>query len=136
LNPGKMDREEVRPVMTYLSEHFREQDTLYLYHSSEAAFEYYAKRLGLEKVAYRQGVASKRNWDNYINDLRALEGSDRVWVLFSHVHKNHGVDEEKFFLHVLDGMGKQIDSFKRTGASLYLYDLQSNSPGKEILSEK
>ncbi|MDH5575346.1 MAG: hypothetical protein OEY80_07685, partial [Nitrospirota bacterium] len=97
---------------------------------------YYAKRFGLEKVTYQRGVRSINNWGNYINELGGLRGNDRMWILFSHVLEDSGVDEEKFFLHVLDGMGKQIDSFKRTGASLYLYDLQSNSPGKEILSEK
>jgi uncharacterized membrane protein len=128
LNPDRIgQREEVRPVMTYLSQHYREGDKLYLYHSSEKAFEYYAKRVGLEDITYQRGVASKRNLDNYLIDLRGLQGNNRVWVLFSHVHRNHGIDEEIFFLHVLDGMGKQIASFKRTGASVYLYDLQLNS---------
>ncbi len=127
MNPGRLDREEVRPVMTYLSQHYREGDKVYLYHSSEKAFEYYAKRVGLEDVVYQRGVASKKNWNNYISDLKGLQGNDRVWILFSHVYGYGGVDEEKFFLHVLDGMGKQIDSFKRTGASIYLYTLPSNS---------
>jgi len=136
LLPSGMKREEVRPVMTYLSQHYQKGDGLYLYHSSEAAFEYYAKRVGLEKVTYQRGVRSINNWGNYINELGGLRGNDRMWILFSHVLEDSGVDEEKFFLHVLDGMGKQIDSFKRTGASLYLYDLQPNSPSEEILLEK
>ncbi len=81
----------------------------------------------LEDITYQRGVASKRNLDNYPIDLRGLQENNRVWVLFSHVHKNHGIDEEIIFLHVLDGMGKQVDSFKRTGASVYLYDSQANS---------
>ena len=127
LNPDRMEREEVRPVMTYLSQHFRKGDRLYLYHSSRQAFEYYAKRFGLEEVKYQLGVVSKKNWDKYIDDLRALRGNDRVWILFSHVHKKSGVDEEKFFLFVLNSMGTQVESFKRTGASVYLYELPSNS---------
>jgi hypothetical protein len=127
MNPGRMDREEARPVMAYLTQHYREGDKVYLYYSSEGAFEYYGKRVGLEGVPYQQGVAGKRNWNNYVIDLKKLQGNDRVWILFSHVHKNYGIDEEKFFLYVLDGMGKQIDSFQRTGASLYLYDLRSDS---------
>lgn len=127
LNPGRLDHEEVRPVMTYLSQNYREGDRLYLYHSSEPAFEYYAKRVGLEKAPYQRGVARKRNWDNYIIDLRRLQGKSRVWVLFSHVDRNHGIDEEQFYLYALDGMGKQTDSFKKTGASIYLYDLRTDS---------
>jgi hypothetical protein len=127
LNPGRMNIEEVRPVMTYLSQHYREGDKVYLYYSSGGAFEYYAKRVGLEEVPYQLGVAGKRNWNNYVIDLKKLQGNDRVWILFSHVHKNYGIDEEKFFLHVLNGMGQQIDSFKRKGASVYLYKLSPDS---------
>jgi hypothetical protein len=72
-------------------------------------------------------VQSKKKWDHYIDELRGLRGNDRVWILFSHVHKNSGIDEEKFFLYVLDSMGQQIDSFKRTGASVYLYKLPPDS---------
>lgn len=128
LNPGRIGHhEEVRPVMDYLSEHYQKGDKLYLYHSSEGAYIYYAKRVGLGKVPYQRSVSSKKDWNNYITDLKGLQGTDRAWILFSHVHKNHGVDEEKFFLYVLDGMGKMIDSFKRTGASVYLYELRPNS---------
>jgi hypothetical protein len=128
LNPGRIGQiEDTRHVMTYLRQHYREGDKVYLYHSSEPAFIYYAKRVGLEKVQYQGGVKSKNNWDLYIDELRGLRGNDRVWMLFSHVHKNHGVDEEKFFLHVLNGLGTQVESFKRTGASVYLYTLPADS---------
>lgn len=137
LNPGRIGQiEEARPVMTYLSQNYQKGDKLYLYHSSEGAFKYYAKRVGLEKVQYQRGVGTKKNWDNYIHDLKGLRGNNRVWILFSHVHKDSGIDEEKFFLFVLNSMGTQVESFKRTGASVYLYDLESNSPSKEILLEK
>ena len=128
LNPDRIGQiEDVRPVMTYLRQHYREGDKVYLYHSSEPAFMYYAKRVGLEKVHYQRGVNSKNNWDRYIDELSGLRGNDRVWMVFSHVHKNHGVDEEKFFLHVLNGLGTQVESFKRTGASVYLYTLPADS---------
>ena len=128
LNPARIGQlEEVRPVMTYLSQHYQKGDRLYLYHASEPAFKYYAKRLGLEDVQLLQGVFSPKNWPKYVNDLKNLGGNERMWILFSHVIKNHGMDEERFFLHVLDGMGRQVDSFTRKGASVYLYDLQLGS---------
>jgi len=40
LNPARMDREEIRPVMNYLSQHYQKGDRLYLYYSSEPAFKY------------------------------------------------------------------------------------------------
>lgn len=136
LDPGRMEREEVRPLIGYFSQNYREGDRLYLYHSSWTAFLYYAKRFGLEDVPYQLGVTSKNNWDRYIQELRGLRGNDRVWILFSHVHKKSGIDEEKFFLFYLDKMGTRVDSFKRKGASLYLYNLESNSSNKEILFEE
>jgi uncharacterized membrane protein len=127
LNPARMDREEIRPVMTYLSQHYQKGDRLYLHHPSEPAFGYYAKRLGFEDIPYQRGVRSEQNWNKYVDELKGLRGNDRVWILFSHVVKNSGVDEEKFFVHVLDGMGQQIDSFKRKDASVYLYELRSDA---------
>jgi len=127
LNPARMDREEVRPVMTYLSQHYQKGDKLYLYNGTQPAFEYYAKRVGLEDVQYQLGANSGKNWNTYVDELRGLRGNDRVWILFSHVAKNSGVDQEKFFIHVLDGMGQQLDSFKRKDASVYLYELPSDA---------
>jgi uncharacterized membrane protein len=127
LNPARMDREEVRPVMTYLSQHYQKGDRLYLYPPSKAAFEYYAKRFGLEEVKYQRGMGSRNNWNKYVDELKGLRGNDRVWILFSHVENRHGIDEEKFFLFILDSIGTQVESFIRTGASVYLYDLQPDA---------
>ena len=122
-----MEREEIKPVLNYLKQHFQDGDGLYLYHSSWKAFKYYAKRYGLEGVELQRGVSGRSNWQNYVNDLKSLRGNERIWILFSHVHKRSGIDEERFFLHVLDGMGRQVDSFSRKGASVYLYDLHLGS---------
>ena len=122
LNP--IELEEIKPVMNYLTQNYQNGDVLYLYHSSWPAFEYYAKRYGFEGVERLVGVEARFNWPNYVKDLKSLNGNERVWILFSHLWNKGGVDEEKFFLFVLDGIGKQVDSFKREGASVYLYDLQ------------
>ena len=126
LNPSRLDREEARPVITYLSQHFQKGDTLYLYHHSKPAFKYYAKQVGLENVQTQIGIQSEKNWDKYVKELRGLQGIGRVWFLFSHSVNTSAGNEEKFFVHILNDMGKQIDSFKRKDASVYLYDLQSD----------
>ncbi|MGE3788025.1 MAG: hypothetical protein AB7H03_15430 [Nitrospirales bacterium] len=124
LNPARMEREEVRPIMAYLSDHYQEGDDIYLYPSTWAAFEYYDTRFGLENVPYHVGVVSRKDWDNYVQDLTDLSGNPRVWIVFSHVHKQFGIDEEQFYLYVLDGIGQQMASLKQQGASIYLYDLR------------
>ena len=118
-----MDHEEVRPIMAYLSAHYQEGDSIYLYPSTWAAFEYYDGRFGLENVPYQVGVISRKDWDNYVRDLQGLSGNPRVWIIFSHVHKNFGIDEEQFYLYILDGIGKRITSFKQKGAAIFLYNL-------------
>jgi len=118
--------EETKPVLNYLKQHYQDGDQLYLYYASVPAFTYYSDRYGLEEIPYLQGEWGNRtNWKNYVVHLKELQGHKRVWVLFSHVHRASGVDEEKFFLHVLDGMGNRLETFKKKGASIYLYDLHA-----------
>lgn len=123
-DPARLEREEVRPVLAYLSEHYQAGDDIYLYPSTWAAFEYYDDRFGLEHVPYQEGVISSRGWDDYARDLKGLKGTPRVWIVFSHVHTRYGVNEKEFYLYVLDGIGKRIRSFEQTGAAIFLYDLR------------
>jgi hypothetical protein len=118
--------ENIRPVMRYIKEHKQDGDILYLYYSSRLAFKYYAERYGFNNNKYIVGIKSRGNWKNYENDLNKLRGNIRVWLLFSHVWKGKGVDEEKFFLYHLDSIGKRLDHFKSDGAAVYLYELSSN----------
>ena len=67
---------------------------------------------------YVLGVSSLGAWEIYIRDLDKLRGNKRVWVLFS-----HSWTEEQFFLSYLDSIGGRVDSFKKRGAAVYLYDL-------------
>jgi hypothetical protein len=115
--------EEIKPVINYVKKHEQTEDVLYLYHSSQYAFKYYSERFGYKSTDYIVGVSQDRNLDVYIKDLNKLRGSKRVWILFSHVHKNKKVNEEHFFLDHLDSIGTQLDSFKSVRASVYLYDL-------------
>jgi 4-amino-4-deoxy-L-arabinose transferase-like glycosyltransferase len=118
--------ENIRPVMRYIKEHKQDGDILYLYYSSRYGFKYYAERYGFNNNKYIVGIKSRGNWENYANDLNKLRGNIRVWLLFSHVWKGKGVDEEKFFLYHLDSIGKRLDHFISDGAAVYLYDLSSN----------
>lgn len=123
LIPERMEREAIKPVMTFLKKNYQPEDKIYLYYSSWPAFHYYTKQLHLEEMEYQKGKSNRYYWDGYVNELRELKGHSRVWVLFSHVYRNSGVDEEKFFLYFLNGMGKQMATFKQKGASIYLFDL-------------
>ncbi len=114
-------REEIRPVLGYLSQHYQKGDVIYLYYFSVYAYWYYAPKVELPTDSYVNGVASRDNWHKYEDDLKKLKGNARVWIVFSHYYR--GADEERLFLHFLDNMGTQLDSFKAPGAAVYLYDL-------------
>ena len=122
--------EEIRPVISYVKQHERNGDVIYLYYGAVEPFQYYAEWYDFRN--YMVGIASRENWANYVKDLDKLRGLNRVWVLFSHNYSGKGVDEEKFFLYQLDSRGKRLDSFRSVGAAVYLYDLsEPESPGRQ-----
>jgi hypothetical protein len=115
--------EDIKPVMNYLKKWKKKGDILYLYHSSQFAFKYYAMQFGFDDNEYIIGIYSKGTLGNYTKDLDKLRGNKRVWFVFSHVIESVGIDEEKFFLYYLDSAGKRIDYYKGDEAAIYLYDL-------------
>lgn len=118
-------REEIKPVISYVKEHQEGGDILYLYYGSKLTFKYYSEEFGYKDADYIiKGKSSRDNWSSYANELNGLRGNKRVWILFSHVYTKRGVDEEKFFLFLLESRGGiRLDSFRSDGAAVYLYDL-------------
>ncbi|MCS6926166.1 MAG: hypothetical protein NZ578_09740 [Candidatus Binatia bacterium] len=115
-------RQEIKPLLHYFATQRQAGDVLYVYHGALSALQYYQDRYGI--TAYVTGTWAVGDWDRYRDELAQLRGHKRVWVLFSHVNRSSGVDEEKLFLHYLDSWGVRQDA-QRTDeqASLYLYDL-------------
>ena len=54
------------------------------------------------------GKSGRDDWSIFDADLARLPKRPRVWVVFSHVVKVNGVDEEKYFLYHLDRMGRRV----------------------------
>lgn len=114
-------REEIKPVLHYVEDHRREGDTLYVYLGAQPAFRYYSPRFSLTQMNLVLGAS--RDWENYERDLDQLRAYKRVWLLFSHMNIGTGIEEEKYFLYLLNKKGTKLDHFKSVGASVYLYDL-------------
>lgn len=106
-------KEEIKPIMMYLQKNKHPDDIIYLHDAAKFSFQYYAKQYGFQKS------------DLYIGEgknLNEFHGQKRFWIVFSHVESI--VYNKKYFtLLYLDKLGKKLDSFMRTGAELYLYDL-------------
>lgn len=114
--------EEIEDAMVYVRDHWREGDRIYLYPAAVGLYEYYAPYLGMDDLPYIAGRGSRTDWTVYENDLEQLRGLGRVWVVFAHVYRAGGANEEALFLYWLDRLGERLDSFDGRGASAYLYD--------------
>jgi hypothetical protein len=55
-----------------------------------------------------------------------------VWVLFAHVWRGEGVDEEYLHRFLLDRRGRCLEELRTQEAALYLYDLtaEPDEPGR------
>jgi uncharacterized membrane protein len=121
-------REDIRPVMSYIEEHWQPGDVAYVYHHLRAAFQYYALRYVFNPNDYVLGKDEREHWENqeneaYVKDLDQLRGKRRIWFVFSYVRSIKGVNEEEYLVQNLDSIGKRGDQFSGIGASVYLYDL-------------
>jgi len=125
-------REEIRPVLEYLARYEKRGDIIYIYHGAITAVRYYSNHIPLRSSTV-EGIFS-RNWVDYEREIDKLCGNQRVWVLFSHVlpcdWRNLGLDEERFFLNLLDRIGSRRDSLLKPGASVYLYELTPDCGGR------
>jgi hypothetical protein len=116
-------KEEVRPLLEYVRDHYRPGDALYVYRYAGPAARYYAARgLGFAGDVVRELDAV--DWRYHAaQNLEALRGRDRVWVLFSHVERDGDADHERLLVQMLDRLGVRLDVKRLPGASLHLYDL-------------
>jgi hypothetical protein len=117
--------EEIKVSLRYVEKHRLSGDVLYCYYGAAPALEYYVGRGLIGPMEEVIGPDSHQQWASYEQDLDNLRGKKRVWILFSHVWQNGGVDEEVLFLNYLDRFGTRLDSIQVTGSSAFLYDLST-----------
>jgi len=117
--------EETRPLLQYLAQERRAGDVLYLYYGSGPAARYYAERgvIKLDRVVL--GVFARDDLGRYLRSFETLRGTGRVWMLFSHVNVERGLNEEELGVLALDAIGKRLLVRRAPGAALYLYDMGS-----------
>lgn len=119
-------REHMKPTLAYLRESSKPDDLLYVYYNAVPAFEFYAPKYGLALNHTILGVDHSADPKAYYADLDQLDGSKRVWLLFSHVYEREGFNEKDFILNYIDQLGEKIKEYRvpATSVYLYLYDLK------------
>ena len=117
--------EEMRPLIQRLQVGYREGDVVAVYYAAQFAYEYYSRLVGFSQST---PVVIRPHGDEpgeYQDEVEQLRGHRRVWVVFSHKGSGPWGAEEPIILGYLNRMGQQERKFEETGASLYLYNLET-----------
>ena len=124
-------RTEIKPLLSYLQEHRRPGDIVYVHYDAKAAFRHYREDYGIGNDDYAYGVCARLRPQEYLERLAQLRGSPRVWFLFAGGTGAYGYLEEHLMIRFLNHIGRRVDDRIAVGATLYLYDLrqEQTNPG-------
>ncbi len=121
---------DIKPVLQYVAEHRQPDDTVYVFHGSAPAFDYYAPFYGLTSGNIVVGYDTTRKklaLESFYADLSGLEGRERVWFIFSDIVDCGGCsgDMQAYYVEYIDRHGRMLDEFDGAGANGYLYDMRA-----------
>jgi hypothetical protein len=114
--------EHMRPAMENLQASWKAGDTLFVSNGAVPAFEYYAPMYELEGASYRS--SERQDYEDpqeILEQLDALQGQRRVWILMSHVYEKDGFNEKDLILDYLKQHGTRKREIRMPGTSVYLY---------------
>jgi hypothetical protein len=127
-NPPPYRDSETKPMLSYLGEHRRDGDGIYVDAMAWHAFEFYGPRFSLSmeqaRISSLKGNTTVLVPDPLVilKDLDAFRGYKRLWVLFGGAYG----DQVTAPIWYLDSIGHRLDCRSSYNASLYLYDLSDS----------
>jgi len=113
-------REEVRDLVGILEDAGLADDIVYVYYGAGPTFDYYAPD---PDFCVLYGIKARGEPELYLEELDALAGERRVWILLSHVYDWRRLDEGAWILDHLDARFARLETHEAAGGGLYLYDL-------------
>jgi hypothetical protein len=120
----------LRPVVQNLSEKRMSDDIIYVYHSAEPSFVYYAPLFGIDPkdehiIIGKSLVLKKLSLEGFFKDADSLKGRGRVWFVFTDIVDCGGCDGDPqvFFVKELDKRGIQLGQSNGVEANAYLYNM-------------
>jgi hypothetical protein len=113
--------EEVKAAVSYVRQHWQPGDIVYVYKGAQPTFRYYAGRYGFVRSDYVLGHADTKNLAEVKDELEAAGSQQRLWVLFGHIGRSNGLDEDRLFRAQIPVSMALADSFKHKDAAAYLY---------------
>lgn len=81
-NPPPYEMQPVRPLLTVIRDQLRPGDRAYVHYASWQAWMHYAPRLGIDSLPLVLGSCHYQNSRAYDDEIRALAGGGRTWILF------------------------------------------------------
>lgn len=140
--------EEIKPALSYIKQHLKKGDVIYLNNHLQYSFKYYAKFYGFNNNFYvfdsknpyamKNGFLYKENGYTLFIDpdpettfdcvhlFDKVKGNKRVWIMYSTFVYNPLCSLNETF-NYLDTIGVKLGSFNRPGIKLMLYDLQERA---------
>ncbi len=88
--PPPYMREHIRPALESLRSQWRSGDVLYVYYGARLAYLFYEPVLDLPPRDRVLGECAREDPRSYLEQLDALRGRPRVWILVSHEIFNEG----------------------------------------------
>lgn len=122
-------KQEIKPVMKYVSEHKQAGDKIYVYYRARLGFKYYRDKYGLGDAVFGSNTGKDANsplekgLQKRASRLDSLKGNERVWFIFTNGQGGRPLTDEVFFLYKLGEIGLEIERFKADSSSVYLFDL-------------
>jgi len=114
--------EDMRTVATALARARQPGDAVYVYYGALPTFEYYADTTGITR-----GGCHRTDWPAYLQELAALRGRHRVWLVVAHEFEGNGVREDSLLVRYLNATGRAYLTIPARSAFASLYDL-SDAP--------
>jgi hypothetical protein len=119
-----MRYEQLTPVLAEVRDRWQPGDRAYVYYGAVPSFTFYTRdNPPFPPEAVTLGTEFRDNRIGYRDELAKLKGHPRVWVIFSHRHKN----EESFVRAYAEGMGACLGEIREPGASAYLFDFSATT---------
>ena len=119
-------REHIRPALEYLARNLTEGDTLYAYRMVFPTIEFYADRYGIDLgsiiAGKYYGNASLVTDSMSLDELQALRGRKRAWVIIARPYRNGTVDDETRIVDYLDTFGSVREEYDMMGVAIYLFE--------------
>lgn len=112
--------EEVAPVLRALQMECQTDDVVYVYYGAVPAFQFYTRNAPLPLTVHL-GNAHRDGRTGYWDELQRFAGHPRVWLVFSHRHRN----EESVIRAYAEGLGRCNREIRHPGAAAYLFDFST-----------